>query len=110
LASALAAACSKLLLAPFDTIKTLQQHSVMTTSVGTVAAAAATTTPLSLVQTAQSILSRPKGVLELYVSSILSIDLRVSIFGSGFYILGGCHANNHHLMVRMSLSSVVVLV
>jgi hypothetical protein len=109
LASALAAACSKLMLAPFDTIKTLQQHSIMATSVGTTAtaAAAATTTPLSLVQTAQSILSRPKGVLELYVSSILSIDLRVSIFGFGFRIFGGCHANNHHLMVRMILSFVV---
>jgi hypothetical protein len=56
LASALAAACSKIILAPFDTIKTMQQHS--RTSVA----------PLTLVQATQEILKRPKGIMELYVS------------------------------------------
>jgi hypothetical protein len=58
LASALAAGCSKMLLAPFDTIKTLQQHSRSSVSAN----------PLSIIEAAQAILSRPKGVWELYVS------------------------------------------
>ena len=58
LASGLAAGCSKLILAPFDTIKTLQQ-----------AALASGKSPLSLSKTAQEILKRPKGFLEFYVSS-----------------------------------------
>jgi hypothetical protein len=57
LASALAAGCSKLILAPFDTIKTLQQHS---RTVGS--------TPLTLYQAAQVIMNRPKGFVEFYVS------------------------------------------
>ena len=58
LASALAAGCSKLILAPFDTIKTLQQHS----------RSSASANPLTMIQAAQVILQRPKGFLELYVS------------------------------------------
>ena len=65
LASALAAGCSKLILAPFDTIKTLQQHS----------RTADAANPLSLVQAAQVILKRPKGFLELYVSLSLTTEL-----------------------------------
>lgn len=58
LASSLAAASSKIILAPFDTIKTLQQHSRSSVSAD----------PLSLIEAAQVILKRPRGVLELYVS------------------------------------------
>jgi hypothetical protein len=58
LASALAAGCSKLILAPFDTIKTLQQHSRSGVAGGS----------LSLVQAAQAVMGRPRGVLEFYVS------------------------------------------
>ena len=58
LASGLAAACSKIILAPFDTIKTLQQHS----------RSSASANPLTLIEAAQVILKRPKGFLELYVS------------------------------------------
>jgi hypothetical protein len=57
LASALAAGCSKLLLAPFDTIKTLQQHS-----------RSAGSAPLSLIEAAHVIMKRPRGFLEFYVS------------------------------------------
>lgn len=57
LASGLAAGCSKLLLAPFDTIKTLQQ-----------AASISGTTSLTISQAVQEILKRPKGFLEFYVS------------------------------------------
>ena len=56
MASALAAASSKLLLAPLDTIKTLQQTQI-TTGQAT----------LSVMQAARIILQRPKGFLELYV-------------------------------------------
>ena len=57
-ASGMAAACSKLILAPFDTIKTIQQHS---------RSAEAGAAALSLRQAAQLIMSRPKGFLEFYV-------------------------------------------
>jgi hypothetical protein len=46
-----------LILAPFDTIKTLQQHS---RNVGS--------SSLTLMQAAQVIMKRPKGFLEFYVS------------------------------------------
>jgi hypothetical protein len=58
LASALAAGCSKIILAPFDTIKTLQQHSRSSVSAD----------PLSIIGAVQVLLSRPKGFWELYVS------------------------------------------
>jgi hypothetical protein len=58
LASALAAGCSKIILAPLDTIKTLQQHSRSSVSAD----------PLSMIGAAKVILSRPKGFWELYVS------------------------------------------
>ena len=57
LASSLAAASSKLLLAPLDTIKTLQQSE-----------RAMGVSSLSLLEAARKIVQRPKGVLELYVS------------------------------------------
>lgn len=57
LASALAAACSKTILAPFDTIKTVQQHSV-----------AADGSALKFWPAAQLITSRKGGFMELYVS------------------------------------------
>jgi hypothetical protein len=56
-ASAMAAGCSKVMLAPFDTIKTIQQHS-----------RSAAGSPLSMLGAAQVIMKRPKGVWELYVS------------------------------------------
>lgn len=64
LASALAAGCSKLILAPFDTIKTLQQHA--RTGVG--AAAPVGRSSLSLLGAAELIMARPRGFLEFYVS------------------------------------------
>eukprot|EP00536_Pseudo-nitzschia_multiseries_P000076 jgi/Psemu1/282072/fgenesh1_pg.2_\ len=76
LASGLAAGCSKLLLAPFDTIKTLQQ-----------AASASGTTSLSLSQAVQEILKRPKGFLEFYagvgvavIGSMPSVGLYFGIY------------------------------
>ncbi len=56
MASAMAAASSKTLLAPFDTIKTIQQQEMNGGS------------PLSFAQAVRQISSRPKGFLELYVS------------------------------------------
>ena len=61
LASALAAASSKIILAPFDTIKTLQQHSRSSLS----------NNPLTLVEATRVLLKRPRGFLELYVSNIM---------------------------------------
>jgi hypothetical protein len=58
LASALAAGCSKIILAPLDTIKTLQQHSRSSVSAD----------PLSMIEAALTLTSRPKGFWELYVS------------------------------------------
>jgi hypothetical protein len=58
LASVMAAASSKIILAPFDTIKTLQQYSRSSVSAN----------PLTLIEASQVLLKRPRGVLELYVS------------------------------------------
>ena len=76
LASALAAASSKLLLAPLDTIKTLQQHQRVTGQGS-----------LTLLGAARQILSRPKGFLELYagigvamVGSMPSVGLYFGIY------------------------------
>ena len=59
-ASALAAGCSKTLLAPFDTIKTMQQQAIAQSS------ASGATKGLSLLQAAKLVCSRPGGFLELY--------------------------------------------
>lgn len=59
LASALAAAFSKTILAPFDTIKTLQQYHQSTANVAS----------LTLVEAAKDIMQRPGGFLNFYVSS-----------------------------------------
>lgn len=76
LASGLAAGVSKLLLAPFDTIKTIQQ-----------AALNSGNAPLSLPKAAQEILKRPKGFLEFYagvgvavVGSMPSVGLYFGIY------------------------------
>ena len=58
LASALAAGCSKTLLAPFDTLKTIQQHS-----------RAASGTSLTFWQAVQLVMERPNGIREFYVST-----------------------------------------
>jgi hypothetical protein len=63
-ASGMAAACSKLILAPFDTIKTIQQHS-RSSSAGKA---------LSFLQATQVILQRPNGFLEFYVRVSLSME------------------------------------
>lgn len=59
LASALAAGCSKTLLAPFDTIKTMQQNSLVGNAI-------------SLPSACRLILARPRGILEFYVSRLIS--------------------------------------
>jgi len=81
LASGLAAGCSKLLLAPFDTIKTLQQ-AVLASATGTTK-----TKGLTLTKAAQIILKRPKGFLEFYagvgvavVGSMPSVGLYFGIY------------------------------
>ena len=65
LASGLAAGCSKLILAPFDTIKTLQQSSLNS---GT---AAGVSNGLSMTGAVQAIMNRPRGFIEFYVSLFL---------------------------------------
>lgn len=76
LASALAAASSKLLLAPLDTIKTLQQHQRLSGHAS-----------LTLLGAARQILSRPGGFSELYagigvamVGSMPSVGLYFGIY------------------------------
>lgn len=64
MASALAAASSKLLLAPLDTIKTLQQSQRATGQAA-----------LTLGQAARIILERPKGFLELYVRTAVLYEV-----------------------------------
>lgn len=56
LASALAAGCSKTLLAPFDTLKTVQQHHRVGAG-----------TALSFWEAVQLVMARPRGFLEFYV-------------------------------------------
>ncbi|KAL7554466.1 hypothetical protein ACHAWF_017912 [Thalassiosira exigua] len=63
LASGLAAACSKTILAPFDTLKTVQQHVEGGKSLG-------------LLEAGRSVVARPGGVLNLYAG------LAVSALGS----------------------------
>ena len=63
MASALAAASSKLLLAPLDTIKTLQQSQ-----------RASGQATLTLLEAAKEIMKRPKGILELYVRGAMIIS------------------------------------
>jgi hypothetical protein len=58
LASALAAGCSKTLLAPFDTLKTIQQHY-----------RAASGTSLTFWQAVKLVMERPNGIREFYVSA-----------------------------------------
>lgn len=62
-ASGMAAACSKALLAPFDTIKTIQQQ------------ARSGGKALGMFEAAGVIMSRPKGFIELYVSFSLNFSL-----------------------------------
>jgi solute carrier family 25 S-adenosylmethionine transporter 26 len=76
LASALAAASSKLLLAPLDTIKTLQQHQRLSGHAS-----------LTLLGAARQIISRPGGFFELYagigvamVGSMPSVGLYFGIY------------------------------
>jgi len=89
LASGLAAGCSKMLLAPFDIIKTLQQASLATaaSTTGTTTTVAAVSKGLSITQAAQVILNRPKGFLEFYsgvgvavVGSMPSVGLYFGIY------------------------------
>ena len=77
-ASGLAAACSKALLAPFDTIKTVQQQ-VLQEGSGAKA--------LSFSEAARLITSRPRGFLELYaglgvaaIGSIPSVGLYFGVY------------------------------
>jgi len=56
MASSLAAACSKTILAPFDTLKTVQQYHRSSGK------------SLSLIEASKIIIARPKGFLEFYVS------------------------------------------
>jgi solute carrier family 25 S-adenosylmethionine transporter 26 len=65
LASALAAACSKTMLAPFDTIKTIQQHNLSPTGGA-----------LGFLPACRLIMSRPQGFWELYAG------LGVSVLGA----------------------------
>lgn len=85
LASALAAASSKLLLAPLDTIKTLQQSQ-----------RASGEAVLSVMEAAKFIMQRPKGFLELYVSIFNLNDCCVQvtkrIFSGGDW---GCNVWRH---------------
>jgi len=71
-ASGLAAACAKILLAPFDTIKTMQQQHQLA-SLDNIRSAVINTgkeqpqkAALGLFETARSIMARPGGVWELY--------------------------------------------
>ena len=80
IASGMAAACSKLILAPFDTIKTIQQHSRTSASAATA---------LSFRQAAKVIMSRPNGFLEFYVRKIYCISVLSIRFS---------HCLPHHLI------------
>ena len=83
MASALAAGCSKLILAPFDTIKTLQQSSRVAAAAaagGSSASAASSSSSLTLLQAAKAIMSRPRGVLEFYVRFLGSLFVCLFVF------------------------------
>eukprot|EP00934_Nitzschia_sp_Nitz4_P003134 Nitzschia sp. Nitz4//scaffold18_size181773//44679//45938//NITZ4_001903-RA/size181773-snap-gene-0.271-mRNA-1//-1//CDS//3329539975//3124//frame0 len=79
LASALAAASSKLILAPLDTIKTLQQTHM-----------AGSHASLTLWQATQQILQRPKGVMELYAGVGVAVIGAMPSVGLYFGIYSYC--------------------
>ena len=74
LASGLAAACSKTILAPFDTIKTVQQHVEGGKSLG-------------LMEAARKVTSRPGGIANLYVS-LHDVDLIHGYYWYALRVLG----------------------
>jgi len=75
MASGLAAACSKTLLAPFDTIKTMQQQVVRESAIGEKA--------LGFVEASKLIMRRPNGFMELYAG--LGVSALGSVPSVGLY-------------------------
>jgi len=99
MASGLAAACAKTLLAPFDTIKTMQQQVVRDSGAGEAA--------LGLAEAARVIMRRPRGFLELYaglgvaaLGSMPSVGLYFGVYSysksrlSPFYQRSLAHYNS----------------
>ena len=78
-ASGLAAACSKALLAPFDTLKTVQQQT-------------RSAVPLTLRQTASDVLSRPGGALNLYAGLGVAVLGAMPSVGLYFGVYSYCKA------------------
>ena len=78
-ASGLAAACSKALLAPFDTLKTVQQQT-------------RSAVPLTLRQTATDVLSRPGGALNLYAGLGVAVLGAMPSVGLYFGVYSYCKA------------------
>ena len=103
LASGMAAACAKTLLAPFDTIKTMQQQGINGGKA------------IGIAEAASIVVSRPKGFLELYVSLsvieyiyrfLLLIILRVShVFPKYFF----CTSVHFSLIIIIILKSISVV-
>jgi solute carrier family 25 S-adenosylmethionine transporter 26 len=81
-ASALAAGCSKALLAPFDTIKTMQQQARN--------ANGGISKSLSLMDTAKLIQSRPRGFVELYAGLGVSVIGAMPSVGLYFGVYSYC--------------------
>ena len=79
IASGLAAACSKALLAPFDTLKTVQQQT-------------RSAVPLTLRQTASDVLSRPGGALNLYAGLGVAVLGAMPSVGLYFGVYSYCKA------------------
>lgn len=82
MASALAAAFSKTILAPFDTIKTLQQYHQTSSDVAT----------LTLLQAAQQIMQRPGGFANFYVRPKQTKRKCPSQFDSTRHIITSTHS------------------
>ncbi|GFH45198.1 hypothetical protein CTEN210_01673 [Chaetoceros tenuissimus] len=81
IASALAAGCSKALLAPFDTIKTMQQQAIQSGN------------GLTLVEASRIITSRPKGFLELYAGLGVAVVGAMPSVGLYFGVYSYCKDN-----------------
>lgn len=105
MASALAAASSKLLLAPLDTIKTLQQSQRATGQAA-----------LTLGQAARIILERPKGFLELYAGIGVAMFGAMPSVGLYFGIYSFCkktfyewdpYANSRRQTIYIALSAAI---
>mmetsp|Transcript_5081 Transcript_5081/g.7772 ORF Transcript_5081/g.7772 Transcript_5081/m.7772 type:complete len:336 (-) Transcript_5081:1508-2515(-) len=92
MASSLAAACSKTILAPFDTLKTVQQYHRSSGK------------SLSLIEASKIIIARPKGFLEFYAGLGVAVVGSMPSVGLYFGVYSYCKRRLRPLFSRLDQS------